>query len=181
MSQTPELPSWLDVQSSLTAGGVGIDAAELHGLMIGFLAAGGDLPNADWPAHLHVDIDPADLADDDTLARLRSTSEQALCDPQLGFAPLLPGDETALVDRADALFSWCGGFLAGFALVPQRPGLTEDAQEAFDDLAQIAAFVRDDEEQDEQALEEIIEFTRVAVLLIHGDVLGSRQGTQRLH
>lgn len=177
----PELPSWEDVQSSLTASGAGIDAAELHGLMVGFLAAGGQLSDSDWPERLHVDIDASELSAHDVLGRLCTDSQLALCDPQLGFSLLLPDDDAGLGARADALFAWCGGFLAGFGLVPQRPALSEDAQEAFDDLVQIAAFVREDDEQDAQALEDVIEFTRVVAMLIHGDVLGAGPGSQRLH
>ncbi len=175
------LPPYAEVGASLARVGAGIDAAELHGLVTGFLVAGADLGGKDWPQQLHVDIAPDALTRDDTLDRLPAASAAALADPDLSFAPLLPADDAPVAERADALFSWCRGFLAGFSLVPERVPLTEDAQEAFGDLAEIAAFVLQEEEQDESALVDVTEFTRLAVLLIHGDVLASSQRPGSLH
>ena len=181
MSAEAGLPSYDEVGASLVRVGAGIDAAELHGLVTGFLVAGAALGGTDWPQRLHVDIAPDALVEGEALARLPAASEVALADPDLSFAPLLPSDDAPVTERADALFSWCRGFLAGFSLVPDRIALTEDAQEAFNDLADIAAFVLQEEEQDESALVDVTEFTRLAVLLIYGDVLASSQRPGSLH
>lgn len=181
MSRSAGLPSYHEVHASLVRGGAGTDAAELHGLMIGFLSAGGSLSGPDWPDRLHVNMGADVLADGDTLDQLRQASALELADPDFGFAPLLPDDDAPVMERADALFSWCRGFLAGFSLVPGRAVLSEDAQEAFQDLSEIAAFVTEDGEQDEQALTEVTEFVRVAALLIRGDVLAEAGHSKRLH
>lgn len=181
MSPDVGLPSHAEVVAGLARVGAGIDASELHGLVVGFLVAGAALAGNDWPQRLHVDIASDALTEGEALARLPAASEVALADPELSFAPLLPADDVPVAARADALFSWCRGFLAGFSLVPERAPLTEDAQEAFSDLAEIAAFALQEEEQDEAALVEVTEFTRLAVLLIHGDVLVSNQRPGRLH
>lgn len=174
-------PEFDAVSAALTRCRISIDAAELHGLMIGHLTAGEDLPEQDWFARIHVDGDPAAVREDAVLTALREAGMTTLVDPNLGFSLLLPDDDAALTERASALFSWCRGFLAGYSLVPGRTPLSDDAQEAFADLTHIATFLVDEDEQDEQALVEIAEFVRVAVLLIHGDVLISLKRQDRLH
>lgn len=181
MSRPAALPSYHQVQADLVRGGAGTDVAELHGLMIGYLSAGGSLSGPDWPERLHVNMDAAVLAAGETLDQLRQASVTALADPDFGFVPLLPDEAAPVLERADALFSWCRGFLAGFALVPGRAALSDDALEAFQDLGEIAAFVTEDGEQDEQALTEVTEFVRIAALLIRGDVLASAGHARRLH
>lgn len=181
MKRPAELPSYHEVQTSLVRAGAGVDVAELHGLMTGFLAAGGSLAGTDWPERLHVNLGPDVLASGDTLDQLRLAAASALADPNFGFTPLLPDEDVPLAQRAAALFIWCHGFLAGFSLLPDRAPLSEEAQEAFDDLAEIAAFVAEEDEQDEQALTEVTEFVRVAVLLIRGDVLAEAGSPKQLH
>ncbi len=181
MNRALEFPSYHEVHASLARGGAGVDVAELHGLMVGLLSAGGSLSGNDWPERLHVNLGPDALSEGGTLDQLRIAAASALADPDFGFAPLLPEEDAPLAQRAAALFIWCHGFLAGFSLGPDRAPLSEEAQEAFNDLAEIAAFVADDDEQDEQALTEVTEFVRVAALLIRGDVLAETGPSKRLH
>lgn len=181
MNQNVDLPEHDEVEAALARCAIGIDAAELHGLATGFIAAGASLDGDGWLARLHVDADAAMVRDDVVLNDLREASTVMLADPDLGFSLLLPDDDAPLPERVGALFAWCRGFLAGFSLAPNRPPLSEDAQEAFADLANIAGFVVDEDEQDEQALMEIAEFARVAALLIHGDGLIARRQSGRLH
>jgi uncharacterized protein YgfB (UPF0149 family) len=85
---------------------------------------------------------------------------------------LLPAEDAALGERADALIAWARGFLGGFGLAGGDPdGLSEDAQEALRDLAAIAAaqLSYDDPDSDEDSLVEIHEFIRVAALLLQGE------------
>ena len=181
MSRDARLPAFGEVEAALARCAIGIDAAELHGLATGFVAAGASLEGDDWLARLHVDADAATVRDYAALNDLRQASIAGLTDPDMGFSLLLPDDDAPLVERVAALLDWCRGFLAGFSLAPNRPPLSEDAQEAFADLANIAGFVVDEDEQDEQALMEIAEFARVAALLIHGDGLLARRHSGRLH
>ncbi len=174
MSEDADLPSYEAVCASVAHGG--IDASELHGLICGYLAAGASLEGVHWPERLHVSIAP-----DHTLDQLCQASATGLSDLELGFQLLLPPDDVAVIERAQALFIWCRGFVAGFALTPATTALSEEAREAFEDLAEIAAFVPQDDEQDEQALLEVSEFARLAALLIHGDVLLASRRRDRLH
>ena len=102
----------------------------------------------------------------------------------LGFALLLPDEDSAVAERADALLGWCRGFLGGFGLsAGAEPPLSPEASEALDDMSKIAAsrLSYDDPEGDEAALVEVAEFVRVAALLLYGDCVGLPQARRRLH
>jgi uncharacterized protein YgfB (UPF0149 family) len=174
VSEDAELPDYAAVCASVAHGG--IDASDLHGLICGYLASGASLEGAHWPERLQLSI-PTDAILND----LCQASAAGLSDLELGFQLLLPPDEVAVIERAQALFNWCRGFVAGFALSPTPAALSEEAREAFEDMAEIAAFVPQDDEQDEQALLEVSEFARLAALLIHGDVLLANRRRDRLH
>ncbi len=181
MSSEPGFPPFADVRDVLARHRAGIDPSELHGLIAGFIAAAGELAGNNWPELLHVEIPRDAIGSGEVLDDLRLASIAGLADPQFGFELLLPDDDEPLLARADALFAWCRGFLAGFVLAPEAAALSEDAEEAFQDLAGIAAFVLDEDDQDEQALAEIVEFARVAALLIHADRARADRPSGRLH
>ncbi|KAG1456314.1 hypothetical protein G6F57_015126 [Rhizopus arrhizus] len=73
------------------------------------------------------------------------------------------------------MFSWTRSFLGGFGLGSggRRPTLSEEGEEALTDMASLARASSEDFEaggdDDDDALSEIEEFIRVAVLLLHGD------------
>ncbi|MCZ7153737.1 UPF0149 family protein, partial [Salmonella enterica] len=84
--------------------------------------------------------------------------------------------DRSLAERSGALFDWCRGFLGAFGMAAgANPPLSEESREALADIARLATAQPQEEgdEEDEEALAEIEEFVRVAVLLLHGDcVLG---------
>ncbi len=165
-----DLPSLSEVERALSDAAIGIDAAELHGSICGLLSAGGRLAGADWLEALAVEgprQPPGGVLD-----RLRSRTLTQLGDTEYGFDLLLPGEDADLGDRVEALGAWCRGFLGGFGLgTASASQLSDEAREAIEDLARIAQaeLSFDDDEDDANALEEIIEFVRVAVLLLHSE------------
>jgi hypothetical protein len=93
----------------------------------------------------------------------------------------LPDDDEPLEERTIALGQWCMGFLAGLASGGQFNALSEEASEAIEDLQQIARAEltaaeggAEDNEDDEQALAEIIEYVRVVALMMREDFRGPR-------
>ncbi|WP_440976336.1 UPF0149 family protein [Pseudoxanthomonas winnipegensis] len=165
------LPTPEDVDQAARALALGASAYELHGALCGWLAGGG--ANAqDWPARVLADpalpTPPADSA----LDTLRTTTATQLEDRGFGFDLLLPDPAAGLEERAQALFDWCRAFLGGFGLaaVGDAP-LSDDGAEALADLGKLAQASPElgEGEEDEDALAEIEEFVRVAVLLLHGD------------
>lgn len=180
MSET-ELPAWADVASAANRLALASSPAELHGALCGWLAAGGaDAPG--WPAAVMADPSLPAPAPGDALDRLRVVSAAQLGDPAFGFQLLLPDDERA-PQRAEALFAWCRAFLGGFGLAVGDKPMAEESQEALRDLANLGAAQIDeaDDDSDEEALAEIEEYLRMAVLLLHADCAMGEAHRQRLH
>ncbi len=173
------LPTYAKVLSEIERSQLAVDAPELHGSLSGFLCAGGEASPSDWLRQLALE----GVAGDALQQFYRATSEQ-LQSPDFGFELFLPAEEQPLAQRADALVAWCRGFLGGFGLVAGSSNeLTDESAEALDDLGRIAssAFSYDDPDADEAALAEVVEFVRVAALLLHGDCVLRRQTRRELH
>lgn len=173
------LPSYTTVLAQIEQGRLAVDASELHGSLSGFLCAGGAAPSSDWLGQLALEG-----ACGDTLQHLFLATTEQLQSPDFGFALLLPDDEHELLQRADALVAWCRGFLGGFGMVADSSAdLSEESAEALADLGRIAssALSYEDPDADEAALAEVIEFVRVAALLLHGDVVLRRQSRHERH
>lgn len=155
----------------------GVDAAEVHGALAGFLCGGGRGHPDRWGESLALDaVHDAQIeggADAVELRTLYDNVAHELADADDIFVPLLPDDDGALSMRADALVSWCRGFLGGIGLANPRArgALSEDADEAIADLGRIAAseLSVDEGEADELAYAEVLEFVRVAVLLLRDE------------
>jgi uncharacterized protein YgfB (UPF0149 family) len=181
---THDLPPHAEVEAEISGLQLGVDAAELHGSLCGFVSAGGSLAEDDWFRQLELESEPVHLAPDGALLRLLHVSQAQLSDPDLGFALLLPDEAAPVTDRAEALLGWCRGFLGGFGLVPgPRPTLSPEASEALEDMGKIAAssLSYDDPDGDEVALVEVAEFVRVAALLLHSDCVDAPRQRRRLH
>ena len=171
------LPPLDEVDDALRQSGVATDAAELHGSLCGWLAAGGD-PGPGWLGKVLADEALPQVLPDSVLDRMAKASAAQFEDRDFGFELLLPGSDALLSERSGALFAWCRGFLGGFGLASgEQPPLSEEGREALSDLARLAAAQPQEEgdQDDEAALAEIEEFVRIAALLLHGDcVLGPR-------
>ncbi|MDB6164850.1 MAG: hypothetical protein JWL98_2282 [Xanthomonadaceae bacterium] len=166
-----ELPALTEVEGAVRQLGLAMDPSELHGALCGWLAGGG-AQTADWLVNVLVDEAAPQVAPDSPLDRLRRASAAQLEDRGFGFELLLPDADASLTRRSGAVFDWCRGFLGGFGLAAgAKPALSEEGGEALVDIARLAAATaqEDGDDEDEEALIEIEEFIRVAVLLLHGD------------
>jgi len=166
------LPAFEPVQTALVAVALGIDADELHGSLCGYICGGGQCSPTGWPEQLSLDsVDAVALSAEQPLGQLFASSVAQLADDQLSLQLLLP-EHAPLSERAEALLQWCRGFLGGFGLAG-GDAQSEDAAEALADLGRIAGTVVtfEDPEQDEESLAELIEFVRVAVLLLYDNQL----------
>ena len=174
---TDSLPPLQDVASACKALGLGVSAPELHGSLCGWIA-GGAVSGEAWLGEVLVDPALPTPEPDSVLGHLRRVTVGQLEDRSFGFMLLMPGESATLAQRSGALFDWCRGFVGAFGLTSgQEPPLSEEGREALADLVKLSrASAQDDGDQDdEDALVEIEEFVRVAVLLLHGDCsLGPR-------
>lgn len=163
--------------------GVPIAPSEAHGLLCGLLATQpGHLAKSRWFGEL---LDAAGLQAVEVAGRadqLRAvdawfaSTAEALNDPDFGFHPLLPDDDTPIAARVRALGDFCAGFAYGVGIgIGHATVLSPDAREVLDDLQAIdrqADSASDDVQgsdsrDDEASLVELIEYVRVGVLLIH--------------
>lgn len=164
---------YADLAQALRSLGLRMEAAEYHGALCGMLCVH---PSA--PEDLGLDADPPTdpLRIPDARALLQQLQQDSLghlYDPESGFTPLLPEDSESLDLRVDALAQWCQGFLYG---IGTRAGLdlnqaTSELREVVNDLVQISrAGVEQDSEPDEDADEsaymELVEYVRAGVQLI---------------
>jgi yecA family protein len=177
------LPPHAEVAAELHALAVGMDASELHGSLCGFLSGGGDAPaRDDWLSRMlaEAEDDPeaVAIAPDSALDRMYVATADLLASPDFGFTLLLPPADADVAERGEALLGWCRGFLGGFGLAAgAQPPLSDESRDALADLGRIAGseLSYEDPDTDEEALEEVAEFVRVAALLLHSDcVLGPR-------
>lgn len=146
-------------------------APELHGVLVGLLAAGARLNRSALIKQLESHADPQQAFSDEAIAglwQLQLATLEALGADELQFQPLLPDDEADLGDRVVALGDFCRGLLAGFgvAVDARHPFLAEaDTRETLQDLTEISRVdsVDEDDEEGEVAFAELHEFVRLAV------------------
>jgi len=164
---------------------VGVGPSDLHGSLTGYVCGGGGAGAGGWLAALELETDPEVVLPHAALARLYQDCVAWFDDPELRFEPLLPETDSTLDARADALVEWCRGFLGGLGLAGAmaRVRLSADASEILQDFGTIAGarFEYADEEEDENALAEVIEFIRVGVLLLHAELNTASRGKTTLH
>lgn len=171
---------------------LGVDGAELHGALCGYLAGGGRSQPSRWLEDLALqapeaeDLSVASDAELELLQQLYVEVAEALADPGLGFQPLLADDEQPLDVRCATLSQWCRGFLGGLGMagVGGAHALSADGGEALEDLYRIGASeltLDGDGEGDEQALAEIVEYVRMAVLLVFSELRRPASAVRRLN
>lgn len=165
-----QLPAHDAVQQAAARLAMGVDAAELHGSLCGYLCGGGWPSARDWPQRLSLDaLGEADLDARQPIGRLFAATCAQLDDDTFGLRLLLD-DGSDGEAHALSLFGWCRGFLGGYGLAGGEAP-SEEAAEALEDLGRLAAATPgfDDPDEDAAALEELIEFVRVAVMLLYGE------------
>ena len=190
------------LESALDTLGVGLDASECHGSLVGMLLASPwnaqgfpeGLTDKRWVDRVLEDA-AAGLEPDvraewalETLRRIWATTVEGLSSDAYGFEPMLPADDRSLGVRARAVGDWCAGFLSGLG---QGGGLGEtlsaQVREIISDFTEITRIEPSPEEGEssEQALTEIIEFVRAGVLLVDAElgfvVRGSPDDEASLH
>lgn len=167
-----------ELEDTLSRAGSACGPAECHGTVCGVLCVGADGDGA-WLAHLLEEAAgrEADItAGRRALLELRDTTRALLDAGTLEFTPLLPDDEISLAERTASLGEWCQGFLYGMGLAGDRlqvDALPDEAGEVLRDMGQIAqaGFEGDaDDDADEAAYAEIVEYVRVGVQLLYEEL-----------
>jgi len=148
---------------------------EAHGILCGELCGGNVLEGIMWLKHFLPDIGVKREPWDDTrdwFYALRTFVLEDLQSPEFDFTPLLPDDEEPLTKRLHAIGAWCSGFLAGFGGEGERDekAFSKDIRAAFRDLAAISQidtdFDGEPEQEDERNFFEVLEYVRMAALMV---------------
>lgn len=172
-----------ELQQALLRADSPTDAAECHGTLCGLLCTRpGDLETR-WLLHVMPDS-PSEAnvaACRDALKILYRQTTANLEGMQMQFLPLLPEDDSALEERVVRLRHWCQGFLFGLGVgeVEDIDRLPPDVQEAVGDLAEIARVaisVDEEDDEDEAAWTEILEYVRVAAQLVYDEMQPPAEG-----
>lgn len=162
------LPNYADLTDALQDAASDFQPAEAHGLLCGIICVTPDAESADWGKILSSSKNkPETLA---LLQQLYRSSIEQLGEFSFEFSLLLPEDDEDINSRTESLGLWCQGFLTG--LQQGQPGkiLTSDAEDALKDITEIAQVSFGDiaaTEEDEHAYTDLVEYVRLAVLMIY--------------
>ena len=178
-----------ELDDALRRCGSSWDAAQTHGLLAGRLAIAGAESGFAWLAQVLEGTDSSDALRSECelmLSALFESTYRQLAERQSEFEPLLPDDENSAQVRAAALAHWCEGFLHGLVSSEHSDALkerlsAEPLADIIKDLLQITrATVEDesDEESNEAAYAELVEYLRVAAQLTYEELIEFRGATQ---
>jgi len=178
MSTSISLPTYARVTQALREIDAPLDAAELHGFLCGLLCSVPQLDETQW-LEKTLPGEPAALLPTarEVFDELWAATRQALRDGDFSFRLLLPGDDVDLPDRVEALGHWSQGFLLGLneGGLKDLTALSGELAEIARDLVEIAGaegFELVDEEEDETAYTELVEYVRVGVQLFCEELHG---------
>ncbi len=177
-------PQYDELDACLNSYDSGMSAAECHGVVCGLLSAqpeiddqalGQQLLSGEFnaaPEDETVVVHANDLA---MFQRLVAGTIEQMDDPELSFMPMLPDDEGSVGDRAIALGQWAEGYLFGLSLggIKEFSGFSEDLQGFSKDLVNMCSLEVDgaDDEENEQAMFEVVEYLRMGVLMVRDEVV----------
>lgn len=163
-----ETTAYAALNAALRTAGFDQDAAEYHGALCGALCIRAP---ADIDPMTVLDGAEGDIAGASLLQAVRDAAARALADTDGDIRLVLPDDEAPLADRACALGEWCEGFLFGLASSGKLnlKNAAPEVREVIQDLTQFtrAAFDGSSDEQiEEEAYAELVEYVRVGLQLI---------------
>jgi uncharacterized protein len=162
-----------DVAKDVDEQRLGQDAAHLHGLLTAWMCVTQNKSD-DWLTAL---LPNAKMTP--TLQALYDTTKLELKSDDFAFHLLLPDEADAIEKRAQALAVWCQGFLEGLAYVQTDCLKGRELEEAIRDISQIAELDYEslqDDNDSEEALTELEEFVRIAVLFIETELRPKNTG-----
>ncbi len=204
--QEIKLPNYGEFQEALLAMETELSPAECQGIALGLLAWDNQSrAAAQWTRLLHQECDlGADPAQADSDVQASASSQvtplqpvedechqwlndlfasafQGLKDTHFGLSLYLPSDDTPLYLRAAAASQWCRGFMFGLGLMGFDNRMLSNIliNEALQDISQIINIEVNPEEVSESSEKEyfeLVEYLRMATLLIYSEITGIDQG-----
>ncbi len=173
------------LDAALKRCGANWDAAQSHGLLAGRLAVSGVSAGPDWLLHVLEGTDENNAFRPEC-TRMLDTLYQAtfwqLSERLSEFVPLLPDDDSDTGVRTMAMAHWCEGFLHGLVSAQHGDTLRDRLAAApladiIRDMLQITRAEVDeatDDETNEAAYVELVEYLRVAAQLTYEELAAIR-------
>lgn len=178
------LPDYDQVNDALQGVPSEFNAAEFHGQLCGLLCTCDSLQLPDWLMVSMPGSDPYTLssATNELFQVLLDHSQGTLGSEDFDFELLLPDDTAGLAARLEALANWCQGFLfgishAGVSDIQALPGELPEIVEDFLSISRAENFELEDEEEDEAAYVELVEYVRVGVQLFAEELRAQPENT----
>ncbi len=173
-------PDYRTIESRLDESRALTDLPEAHGTLAGAFCASNAVALQDWLREVFPE-GVAGSAEGEMHAVFEWT-RHVLANGQMEFALLLPDDDRPIEERAAALGEWCQGFLYGLGStpIPDIDSLSPEVGELVRDLTAITQLSVDEAESDdnnEEALAELVEFVRVGVQLLFDELAPFRNAT----
>jgi hypothetical protein len=175
-----DLPDYTELSRVLKWATPKLHPSQVHGLICGLLC-GSPLHIAMWKESV---IGREKIGKiDKELQALHGASVKQLSEFLFELRLLLPIDSVALPERAEALTLWSQGFLTGlkYVQVPIVERERGEVTEAINDIIEIAKMNYEDvvaSNEDEMAYVELVEYVRVAVILIYQTLHANKASKQ---
>jgi len=170
---TQSLPDYEQIADMLIAAKSTFHPAEVHGLLCGhIIGTSGQADKSLQKLILGKNKNPEYHAE---LQQLYEISYHLMSEFSFEFTLLLPDDDSKINLRTEALGLWCQGFLTGLQQtnIPVQNREESDVTETINDFIEIAQVNYDDiadDDEDETAYFELVEYVRLGVLLIFNDL-----------
>jgi len=157
------------------------EVAQAHGLLCSRLAAEGAEAGPDWLNQVLEGVDASNALRQECemlLDVVYGNSYRQLAERQPEFELLLPDDHATVAQRTAALAHWCDGFLHGLVSGQRNDAVRdrlakEPLADIIKDMLQITRADVDEDDNDEdneQAFAELVEFVRVGAQLAYEDL-----------
>ena len=170
-----------ELDESLRRCGASWDAAQAHGLLTGRLAVAGVPCGPEWLMQVLEGTDEANALRMECQKLLDSLYQGTfwqLTERLSEFMPLLPDDDVDAAARTIALAHWCEGFVHGLVSAQHEQVLkdklgAEPLSDIIRDMLEITRAAVDEESDDEAneaAYAEIVEYIRVAAQLAYEEL-----------
>jgi len=174
-----------ELDAALRQCGATWNASQAHGFLCSRIAVHGAKARDEWLDQLTAGAGKDNAVPRNCAAVLEALftiTWRQLDERQSQFVPLLPQDALPAAERADALAHWCEGFLHGLVSGPHPEALrmqlaTEPLSDIIKDMLELTRATAEDDiddENNEEAYAELVEYIRVAAQLAFEELAGFR-------
>ena len=171
-----QMTDYTQAQLLLEKHDIFVSPSEAHGTISGLLACGLNIDEKDYLIMLSDVFNDGQSFSNELkglFGQMFTHVMSCFNSEEPNFELYLPNEDETLLDKANALVAWVSGFLLGFGLKQKDYGkLSADVKEVISDFSEITKLDTDfgEEEEDQQAFHEIVEYIRDSALLCFAEM-----------